>query len=137
MTIVMMFASIAGRRRGSWLKGNPHRLFQGRLEYNLWIVQKYGEDSCFGSTVYVSDPLALHHIVMKEQHIYVETDGKQGHFREGLISLFANSIEDGARYSFLSCHWPACSMLELLPVIRPIASKMCTVSPFTVARRRW
>ncbi|KAI9461563.1 cytochrome P450 [Lactarius psammicola] len=157
MTIVMIFASalvafllwkferilsrpdsllnsIAGPKREHWLKGNLHRIFQDGFEYNLQLAQKYGgvvkiHTLLGGQQLYVSDPLALHHIVVKEQHIYTETDmfimGNKLMFGEGLVSTLGE--QHRKQRKILNPVFSLANMRELLPVIQPIASKMRSV----------
>ncbi|KAH9043435.1 cytochrome P450, partial [Lactarius hengduanensis] len=135
-------SSIAGPKKEHWLKGNLHRIFQDGLEYNLRLTQKYGgvvkihtllgvspcnlESHC---NLYVSDPLALHHIVVKEQHIFTETDmfimGNKLMFGEGLISTLGE--QHRKQRKILNPVFSRANMRELLPVIQPIASKMRSV----------
>lgn len=126
--------SIAGPKREHWLKGNLHRIFRDGSEYNLRLVQKYGGvvkiHALLGEQqLYVSDPLALHHIVVKEQHIYTETDmfimGNKVIFGEGLISTLGE--QHRKQRKMLNPVFSLANMRELLPVIQPIASKMRSV----------
>lgn len=153
MTIVLIFASaffafllwklerkrslpssIAGPKKEHWLKGNLHRIFQDGLEYNLQLTQKYGgvvkiHSLLGGQQLYVSDPLALHHIVVKEQHIFTETDmfimGNKLMFGEGLISTLGE--QHRKQRKILNPVFSRANMRELLPVIQPIASKIRSV----------
>ncbi|KAH9031774.1 cytochrome P450 [Lactarius pseudohatsudake] len=153
MTIVLIFASalvaflfwklerkrslpssIAGPKKEHWLKGNLHRIFQDGLEYNLRLTQKYGgvvkiHTLLGGQQLYVSDPLALHHIVVKEQHIFTETDmfimGNKLMFGEGLISTLGE--QHRKQRKILNPVFSRANMRELLPVIQPIASKIRSV----------
>ncbi|KAH9003045.1 cytochrome P450 [Lactarius hatsudake] len=143
MAIVLIFASallerkrslpssIAGPKKEHWLKGNLHRIFQDGLEYNLQLTQKYGgvvkiHTLLGGQQLYVSDPLALQHIVVKEQHIFTETDmfimGNKLMFGEGLISTFGE--QHRKQRKILNPVFSRANMRELLPVVHPIASKM-------------
>ncbi|KAH8995011.1 cytochrome P450 [Lactarius akahatsu] len=123
--------SIAGPKKEHWLKGNLHRIFQDGLEYNLWLTQKYGgvvkiHTWLGGQQLYVSDPLALQHIVVKEQHIFTETDmfimGNKLMFGEGLVSTLGE--QHRKQRKILNPAFSHANMRELLPVIQPVASKM-------------
>ncbi|KAI9461564.1 cytochrome P450 [Lactarius psammicola] len=129
-----LLGSVAGPMKEHWLKGNLHRIFQDGLEYNLQLAQKYGGvvkiHTLLGDQqLYVSDPLALHHIVVKEQHIYTETDmfimGNKVIFGEGLISTLGE--QHRKQRKILNPVFSLANMRELLPVIQPIASKMRSV----------
>ncbi|KAG1746406.1 cytochrome P450 [Suillus lakei] len=67
-----------GPDKGNWLLGNIIRLFEGGIDYCVNLSEKYGGavrlHGPYGETVYVSDPRALHHIVIKDQHIFEEPD---------------------------------------------------------------
>lgn len=79
------------------LVGNYHRIFRDAREYILSLHENYGgavkihaflevsfrfillknlQTACLPQSkqLLVSDPLALHHIVVKEQDVYTETD---------------------------------------------------------------
>ncbi|KAH8991182.1 cytochrome P450 [Lactarius akahatsu] len=123
-----------GPKKEHWLKGNLHRIFQDGLEYNLWLTQKYGgvvkiHTLLGGQQLYVSDPLALQHIVVKEQHIFTETDmfimGNKLMFGEGLVSTLGE--QHRKQRKILNPVFSLANMRELLPVIQPIASKMRSV----------
>ncbi|KAI0259683.1 cytochrome P450 [Gloeopeniophorella convolvens] len=127
-------SSVAGPEKEHWLKGNYHRIFIDGLEYNLELAQRYGGvvkiHALLGQEqLYVSDPLALHHIVVKEQHIYTETDmfimGNKLIFGEGLISTLGE--QHRKQRKMLNPVFSLANMRELLPMIQPIASKMRSV----------
>ncbi|KAH9063911.1 cytochrome P450 [Lactarius vividus] len=129
-----LLSSIAGPKKEHWLKGNLHRIFQDGLEYNLWLAQKYGgvvkiHTLLGGQQLYVSDPLALQHIVVKEQHIFTETDmfimGNKLMFGEGLVSTLGE--QHRKQRKILNPVFSHANMRELLPFIQPIASKMRSV----------
>ncbi|KAI0296492.1 cytochrome P450 [Multifurca ochricompacta] len=126
--------SIAGPNKEHWLKGNYHRIFQDGFDYNLQLAQKYGGvvkiHAMLGKEqLYVTDPLALHYIVVKEQHIYTETDmfimGNKLIFGEGLISTLGEQHKKQRK--MLNPVFSLANMRELLPVIQPIAFKMRSV----------
>ncbi|KAI0293337.1 cytochrome P450 [Multifurca ochricompacta] len=126
--------SVAGPEKEHWFKGNYHRIFQDGLKYNLQLVRKYGGvikiHALLGKEqLYVSDPLALHYIVVKEQHIYTETDmfiaGNKLIFGEGLISTLGE--QHRKQRKMLNPVFSLANMRELLPVIQPIAFKMRSV----------
>lgn len=88
-------ANIRGPSKEHWLKGNYHRIFQDGLQYNLHLAHTYGGalkiHAVLGAEqLYISDPLALQHIVIRDQDIYEETDmfiiGNGLIFGQGLIS---------------------------------------------------
>ncbi|EIM82072.1 cytochrome P450, partial [Stereum hirsutum FP-91666 SS1] len=114
--------------------GNYHQIFQDGLEYNLSLAEKYGGAvkiyALLGNEqLYVSDPRALHHIVVKEQDVYEETDmfiiGNRLIFGEGLISTLGE--QHRKQRKMLNPVFSMGNMRELLPTIQPIASQLCAV----------
>nr|BAK09506.1 cytochrome P450 [Postia placenta] len=123
---------IAGPETDHWLKGNYHRIFQDGLEYNLQLTEKYGGavriHALLGEEqLYVSDPRALHHIVVKEQDVYEETDmfimGNKLIFGEGLISTLGE--QHRKQRKMLNPVFSLANMRDLLPTIQPIADQLC------------
>ncbi|KAF9223682.1 cytochrome P450 [Gyrodon lividus] len=127
-------AVLRGPKKDHWLKGNYHKLFQDGLQYNLDLVEEYGGAFKFNALLgteqlYISDPLALHHIVVKEQHIYTETDmfivGNRLIFGEGLISTLGEQHKKQRK--MLNPVFSLANMRDLLPIIQPIADKLCLI----------
>ncbi|OCH90422.1 cytochrome P450 [Obba rivulosa] len=122
---------VAGPEKEHWLKGNYHRIFQDGWDYNLQLAEKYGGavkiHGLLGTLqLYVSDPRALHNIVVKEQHVFEETDmfilGNKIIFGEGLISTLGE--QHRKQRKMLTPVFSLADMRDLLPVIQPIADKM-------------
>ncbi|OCB87793.1 cytochrome P450 [Sanghuangporus baumii] len=73
------FANIPGPPRASWLKGYFSQVFnRNGWKFHHELVEKYGSvvrvPMAFGyEDLYVTDPLALHYIIVKDQYIYEET----------------------------------------------------------------
>ncbi|EIN05330.1 cytochrome P450 [Punctularia strigosozonata HHB-11173 SS5] len=71
--------NLPGPPRESWLKGNFGQLFNSRgWDFHYSLNEKYGSavkvHGLFGDEqIYVMDPLALHHIVVKDQEVFQET----------------------------------------------------------------
>lgn len=88
-------------------------------------AQRYSQDE----QLYVSDPLALHYIVVKEQDVYEETDmfitGNKLIFGEGLISTLGE--QHRKQRKMLNPVFSMGNMRNLLPIVQPIASQLCTV----------
>ncbi|KAF8514432.1 cytochrome P450 [Hysterangium stoloniferum] len=127
-------ANIAGPEKEHWLKGNYHRIFQDGLEYNLNLAEKYGGAvKIYGllgdPQLIVSDPKALHHIVVKEQNIYEETDmfimGNKLIFGEGLIATLGE--QHRKQRKILNPVFSMANMRDLLPVIQPISNRLCAI----------
>ncbi|KIK99980.1 hypothetical protein PAXRUDRAFT_30155 [Paxillus rubicundulus Ve08.2h10] len=127
-------ADLRGPKKEHWLKGNYHNLFQDSLDYNLELVEEYGGavkiNALLGAQqLYISDPLALHHIAVKEQHIYTETDmfimGNRLIFGQGLISTLGE--QHRKQRKMLNPVFSLANMRDLLPIIQPIADKLCVI----------
>ncbi|KAG1744162.1 cytochrome P450 [Suillus paluster] len=134
-------AHILGPKKEHWLKGNFHRIFQDGLRYNLDLVKQYGGAvkiyALLGvkalildqEQLYISDPLALHHIVVKEQNVYEETDmfivGNRLIFGEGLIATLGE--QHRKQRKMLNPVFSLANMRDLLPVIQPIADQLRTI----------
>ncbi|GJJ06130.1 hypothetical protein Clacol_000319 [Clathrus columnatus] len=131
LTAQKPLADVAGPQSEHWLKGNYHRIFQDGFDYNLQLAEKYGGvvkiHALLGDQqLYVSDPLALYHIVVKEQTIYEETDmGNKLIFGEGLVSTLGEQHRHQRK--ILNPVFSMGNMRELLPVIQPIANKICSI----------
>ncbi|KAJ8583895.1 cytochrome P450 [Rhizopogon salebrosus TDB-379] len=127
-------AHIRGPKKEHWLKGNYHRIFQDGRRYNLDMVERYGGAvkiyALLGQEqLYISDPLALHHIVVKEQNVYEETDmfimGNRLIFGEGLIATLGEQHKKQRK--MLNPVFSLANMRSLLPVIQPIADQLRTI----------
>ncbi|OJA12274.1 hypothetical protein AZE42_08148 [Rhizopogon vesiculosus] len=125
---------IRGPKKEHWLKGNFHRIFQDGRQYNLDMVEQYGGAvkiyALLGQEqLYISDPLALHHIVVKEQNVYEETDmfimGNRLIFGDGLIATLGE--QHRKQRKMLNPVFSLANMRNLLPVIQPIADQLRTI----------
>lgn len=89
------------------------------------MAQRYPQNE----QLYVSDPRALHHIVVKEQDVYEEPDmfiiGNRLIFGEGLISTLGE--QHRKQRKMLNPVFSMGNMRDLLPTIQPIASQLCAV----------
>ncbi|EPQ57612.1 cytochrome P450 [Gloeophyllum trabeum ATCC 11539] len=143
-------ADVPGPESDHWLKGtlvtfgNYGRIFQDGWDYNLQLQEKYGGvvkvHALLGvrdahKQLYVSDPRALHYIVVKEQHIYTETDmfimGNKLIFGDGLISTLG--AQHKKQRKMLNPVFSLANMRDLLPVIQPIADSLASI---LLAQRR-
>lgn len=86
--------NIPGPPSPSFFKGNFRQLFAVHgWEFHKNIAAKYGSvvkvKALFGENqLYVFDPKALHHIVVKDQYVYEETSA----FIQGNRTLFGKSL---------------------------------------------
>ncbi|OJA19423.1 hypothetical protein AZE42_02259 [Rhizopogon vesiculosus] len=110
-----------GPNKGNWLIGNITELFEGGVDYCVHIAEKYGGAVRLhgpdGETIYVSDPLALYHIVVKDQHIFV--DSNKLVFGEGLISTTGE--QHHRQRKLLNPFFSTSNMRRLLTIVHPIA----------------
>ncbi|KAG1751445.1 cytochrome P450, partial [Suillus paluster] len=79
--------------------------------------------------VYISDPLALYHVVVKDQHIFEEPDifimNNKAMFGEGLIATVGE--QHRKQRKLLNPVFSTSNMRELLPTLQPIAHKLTSV----------
>ncbi|KAI0716728.1 cytochrome P450 [Earliella scabrosa] len=124
-------AKVAGPRKEHWLTGNLHRLFNDGWDYKFDLLAKFGGViKIYGmlgaEQLLVSDPRALHHIVVKEQDVYLETDmfvmTNKLLFGEGLISTLGE--QHRKQRKMLNPVFSLANMRSLLPTIQPIADKL-------------
>ncbi|TFK53929.1 cytochrome P450 [Heliocybe sulcata] len=127
-------ADVPGPQSDHWLKGNFGRMFQDGWDYNLQLQEKYGGvvkiHALLGTEqLYVSDPRALHYVVVKEQHIYTETDmfimANKLIFGDGLISTLGEQHKKQRK--MLNPVFSLANMRDLLPIIQPIADKVSAI----------
>ncbi|GJE85445.1 cytochrome P450 [Phanerochaete sordida] len=127
-------SDVAGPPRESWLRGNTQRLFRDALDYNLWLSRTYGAAvkmcTLFGrEALYLSDPLALHHVFVKDQQAFDANDAFiQSNlllFGEGLIGTLGE--QHRKQRKMLNPVFSVSNLREILPIIHPIATEMASV----------
>ncbi|KAL5524316.1 hypothetical protein ACEPAF_9456 [Sanghuangporus sanghuang] len=130
-----VYSQIAGPAPESWLKGHFGQFYS--LEgwtFHEELYRKYGGvarlDSLFGQRqLYVSDPLALHYICVKDQYIYEETDVflalNKLRFGPSLLSTLGD--EHKKQRKLLNPVFHIKHMRNLLPVFYPIAYRTAAV----------
>ncbi|KAL5482415.1 hypothetical protein ACEPAI_9009 [Sanghuangporus weigelae] len=126
---------IPGPASASWWKGNFDRFFNPEgWKFHEELYRRYGGvarvDMMFGEHhLYVTDPLALHYICVKDQYIYEE--GEKFLVSNRLVfgaSLLSTLGEEHKRQrKMLNPVFSLKHMRNLLPVFYPIAHKLCTV----------
>ncbi|KAI5123104.1 hypothetical protein M0805_001460 [Coniferiporia weirii] len=121
---------IPGPSSTSWWKGNFSQLTD-RLhgwEFHKELVEKYGGtvrlNMLFGTEqLYVSDPLALHHIIVKDQYVYEETGkfttSNELFFGKSLLSTLGDHHKKQRK--ILNPVFSLKNMRELIPIFYPIA----------------
>lgn len=123
---------IAGPPSDSWWKGNFHQVFdRNGWQFHHDIVEKYGGvvklHNLFGQEMlYVSDPLALHHIVVKDQYIYEPTHAfirmNKMIFGEGLVSLLGERHR--IQRKMMNPVFSSKHMRDLVPILYPVAHQL-------------
>lgn len=119
-----------GPNRRNWLTGNISSLFEGGVDYCVHIAEKYGGavrlHGPFGEVVYVSDPRALYHMVVKDQHIFEEPNTfiltNRLIFGEGLISTVGE--QHRRQRKLLNPVFSTSNMRRLLCILHPISDRL-------------
>ncbi|KAG1723805.1 cytochrome P450 [Suillus lakei] len=126
--------NVAGPEKENWWKGNIESMFVDSFERSLKVAADYGgavKIPVFfgGESLYVSDPRALHHILVKEQHIFEENEGFLSSnklvFGEGLISTLGE--QHRKQRKMLNPVFSTSNMRELLPTIQPISHQLKSI----------
>ncbi|OJA08679.1 hypothetical protein AZE42_01173 [Rhizopogon vesiculosus] len=126
--------NVAGPEKDHWFKGNLESMFVDGFERSLKVAADYGGlvkiHGLFGEKwLYVSDPRALHYILVKEQHIFEENDGflccNQLIFGEGLISTLGE--QHRKQRKMLNPVFSTSNMRELLPIIQTISNQLKSI----------
>ncbi|KAL1949048.1 hypothetical protein VTO73DRAFT_10854 [Trametes versicolor] len=126
-------AVVAGPQKEHWLTGNLHRLFKDGLDYNLGLFKRYGGViKVYGmlgaEQLLVYDPLALHHILVKDQDAFEETEmfiqTNKLLFGEGLISTLGEQHKKQRK--LLNPVFSLANLRSILPQIQLIADELVT-----------
>ncbi|KAH9941744.1 cytochrome P450 [Epithele typhae] len=126
-----ILSRVRGPEKEHWLTGNLHNLFKDSYDYTCQLIKDYGGVikiyGVLGSEqLFVSDPRALHQVVVKDQDIYHETEmflkTNQLLFGEGLIST--DGEQHRKQRKMLNPVFSLANMRELLPTIQPIADEL-------------
>ncbi|TDL20056.1 cytochrome P450 [Rickenella mellea] len=125
-------ANIPGPRSQSWWKGNFGQLFDKMgWQFHHDIVEKYGgavrlHGLFGGDQIYVSDPRALHHILVKDQDIYAKSTSGMAQnaivFGMGLLST--SGERHRKQRKMMNPVFSMRHMRELLPVLIPITHQL-------------
>ncbi|KAH8115657.1 cytochrome P450 [Phellopilus nigrolimitatus] len=128
-------SNIPGPPKASWLKGNFDQVYSNNgWEFHRKLYEDYGGavrvDMMLGDEqLFVSDPLALHHILVKDQYVFEETDpflmSNRLFFGKSLLSTLGE--EHKKQRKMLNPVFSLKHMRELIPVFHPIAHKLQTV----------
>ncbi|KAH9852228.1 cytochrome P450 [Lenzites betulinus] len=127
----LALAAVAGPIKEHWLTGNFHRLFKDGLQYNLDLFKRYGGAiKVYGmlgaEQLLVYDPLALHHVLVKDQDSFEETDmfieTNKLLFGQGLISTLGDQHKKQRK--MLNPVFSLANLRSVLPQIQPIADEL-------------
>ncbi|KAG2345549.1 cytochrome P450 [Suillus weaverae] len=125
---------VAGPASEHWLKGNMESICVDGFERCLKIAADYGGaikiHAFFGDKwLYVSDPRALYHILVKEQHKFEEIDDfifcNKLVFGAGLISTLGE--QHRRQRKMLNPVFSISNMRELLPIIQPVSHQLKSI----------
>ncbi|KAG1802771.1 cytochrome P450 [Suillus plorans] len=122
-----------GPKEAHWLTGNVRKLFECGLDYSVKLAEQYGGalklSSLYGEVVYLSDPLALYHVIIKDQHSFEEPDvfimNNKAIFGDGLIATIGE--QHRKQRKLLNPVFSTLNMRELLPTLQPIAHKLTSI----------
>ncbi|KAL5498617.1 hypothetical protein ACEPAH_1972 [Sanghuangporus vaninii] len=126
------FANIPGPPRASWLKGYFRQVFnRNGWKFHHELVEKYGSvvrvPMAFGyEDLYVTDPLALHYIIVKDQYIYEETSAfiTSNGLKFGTSLLSTLGDHHRKQRKMLNPVFSLRHMRDLLPVFNSIAHEL-------------
>ncbi|KAG0706161.1 cytochrome P450 [Suillus ampliporus] len=116
-----------GPKNDRWLTGNMPKLYEEGLHYCIELAETYGGalrlQSVLGDVVYISDPLALYHVLVKDQHIF------EAMFGEGLITTVGTKDASliGRQRKLLNPVFSTSNMRELLPTLQLLAHKLTSI----------
>ncbi|KAF9011994.1 cytochrome P450 [Cyathus striatus] len=124
--------NIPGPTPISFLKGNFPQLFDvNGWEFHKDIATRYGSvvklKALLGENqLYVFDPKAMHHIVVKDQYIYEETDqfikGNRIIFGEGLLATLGD--QHRKQRKILNPVFSIAHMREMIPIFWEVSNKL-------------
>lgn len=124
-----------GPKKDHWLTGNFSTMFRGGIDYCVELVEQYGGAVKIfgpldtGELILLSDPLALYHVVVKDQHIFEEPDlfvvTNKAMFGEGLIATVGE--QHRRQRKLLTPVFSTSNMRALLPTLQPIARKLTSI----------
>ncbi|KIM41638.1 hypothetical protein M413DRAFT_152589 [Hebeloma cylindrosporum] len=124
--------NIPGPSSKSWLKGVFPQLFNAQAwDFHREIAEKYGSvikiKALLGENqLYVFDPKAMHHIVVKDQYVYEETtsfiEGNKLMFGPGLLGTLGE--QHRKQRKMLNPVFSIAHMREMIPIFYRISYKL-------------
>ncbi|KAF6748100.1 cytochrome P450 [Ephemerocybe angulata] len=126
------FARIAGPPSGSWFVGNLLDLFHpDSWDFNIHLAKKYGRVSRVTAlmnapSLFVYDPKALHHIIVKDQHVFEEPEdfirANSKIFGPGLLSTLGDHHRKQRK--LLNPVFSIAHMKEMTPTFYEVVHKL-------------
>ncbi|KAF7432814.1 cytochrome P450-dit2 [Pleurotus ostreatus] len=126
------FHELPGPPRDSLITGNLSHVYSPEgIPWHFNMSKKYGRvfrvHGLFGAEqLYVSDPRALHHIVVKDQSVYEETsmftEGNRLIFGDGLLSTGGDDHK--RQRKLLNPAFSAAHLRQLVPIFYPITYQL-------------
>jgi cytochrome P450 len=125
--------NIPGPEAKSWLTGSLLELLDTKngWDYHRRIAETYGgiiriKGMLGANHLYVFDPKALHHIILKDQYIYEETDsfieGNKMIFGEGLLTTLGEKHRRHRK--MLNPVFSIAHLREMVPIFYEVAHKV-------------
>ncbi|KAF9564195.1 cytochrome P450 [Agrocybe pediades] len=124
--------NIAGPPRASFFKGNIVQVFDPNgWDFHKEMMEKYGRvikiPAMLGDNwLYVFDPKAMHHIIVKEQNVFEETssfiEGNKLAFGPGLIGTLGE--QHRKQRKMLTPVFSIAHMREMIPTFYDVAHKL-------------
>ncbi|KIM41635.1 hypothetical protein M413DRAFT_72029 [Hebeloma cylindrosporum] len=124
--------NIPGPSSKSWLKGHLPQLFHAQAwNFHREIAEKYGGvikiKALLGENqLYVFDPKAMHHIVVKDQYVYEETtsfiEGNKLMFGPGLFATLGE--QHRKQRKMMNPVFSIAHMREMIPIFYRISYKL-------------
>jgi cytochrome P450 len=125
--------NIPGPKRDSWVWGNLKIVYALHgVPWHLSMPRKFGRafkiHGILGDEqLYVTDPLALHHIVVKDQNVYEETSmfiiGNQLNFGKGLLGTLGDAHRKQRK--IVNPVFSIAHMRNLTPIFYSTAHELC------------
>ncbi|KAF9002265.1 cytochrome P450 [Cyathus striatus] len=121
--------NIPGPPSSSLLKGNIHKVFNANAwQFHKDLAAQYGSvvtiKALLGQTyLYIFDPKAMHHVVVKDQYIYEKmVEGSKLMFGEGLLGSLGDRHK--RQRKMLNPVFSIVHMREMIPIFWAVSQKL-------------
>ncbi|THH27655.1 hypothetical protein EUX98_g6535 [Antrodiella citrinella] len=135
------YEDVGGPPKDHWLKGSFHRMFYDGFDFILRNIETYGGIFKYAGPFWmdimlVSDPLAMYHILVKDQEIFeMSPIFQSGNYLVFGPGLFATSGDQHRKQrKMLNPAFSTSNMQDMLPAIQPIAQKLCASLTSQISR---